>query len=199
MGNLEKFDSIAEHYDSPQRIEIADIITREILGATKNTADKTLVDYGCGTGLIGLSLCDYFGQVLLVDGSENMVAQTAKKIHALGLSNARALCLNFEENPPTITADYIIVVQTLLHIQDITPILTRFYDMLSNGGHLIIVDFDKNEQVVSPDVHNGFAQDSLLQLVKQLGFSHAHAHTFYHGKQIFMRADASLFLLDATK
>ncbi|MDF2801630.1 MAG: methyltransferase type 12 [Anaerocolumna sp.] len=95
--------------------------------------------------------------------------------------------------------DYIFMVQVLLHIKDIEVVLSRLYDLLNNGGHLIIVDFNKNENVVSDMVHNGFDQLELIKHMKRLGFIKSQSKTFYTGSKIFMNQDASLFILDAQK
>ncbi|SEM51639.1 ubiE/COQ5 methyltransferase family protein [Mesobacillus persicus] len=46
----------------------------------------------------------------------------------------------------------------LLHIPDTDKILQELFDILNNGGKLIIVDFDKNDKIHHPKVHNGFSQ-----------------------------------------
>jgi hypothetical protein len=98
-----------------------------------------------------------------------------------------------------VRVDYILMVQTLLHVSDYSLLLSRLYDALNRGGHLFIVDFDKNERVESDMVHCGFVQSELLRELEQIGFTSAAARTFFHGKRIFMNQDASLFLLTAVK
>ncbi|MNC72357.1 hypothetical protein D3C75_1233980 [compost metagenome] len=91
------------------------------------------------------------------------------------------------------------MVQVLLHIRDVEPILSRLYEVLPAGGHLLIVDFDKNDKVVSDMVHNGFDQDELMELMRKIGFTDVQSKIFYTGNNIFMKQDASMFLLDARK
>lgn len=89
--------------------------------------------------------------------------------------------------------------QVLLHIKDVKPVLSRLYDVLDSGGHLIIVDFNKNENVVSDMVHNVFNQTELMDMMTEIGFAHVQSETFYHGSNIFMNQDASMFVLNARK
>ncbi len=96
-------------------------------------------------------------------------------------------------------ADTVITAQVLLHIPDTRLILGRLYDALPAGGQLFLVDFDKNEAIVSDKVHNGFDQRELIALAKEIGFAAARSHTFYRGEKIFMNTDASMFLLIAQK
>jgi hypothetical protein len=71
--------------------------------------------------------------------------------------------------------------------------------LLKPGGHLIIIDFDKNEQVVSPDVHNGFHQSSLCGFLRSLSLEVVLSETFYNGERLFMNKDASMFIIDCKK
>ncbi len=200
MANIDKFDAIASAYDTPERIKIAKIIISEIRGCITDAQDKTAIDFGCGTGLIGLDLLDDFQSVLFIDASLKMVQVVKEKIEQSQIANAAALCYNLEESPPgDMKADYIILGQVLLHIRDIEPFLEKLSAMLNIGGHLIIVDFNKNDAVVSQEIHNGFEQGELGALLIQMGFHSIKSRTFYHGEKIFCNEDASLFLLETRK
>ncbi|MFL2105059.1 hypothetical protein [Desemzia sp. FAM 23991] len=89
--------------------------------------------------------------------------------------------------------------QVLLYIPDTELVLSRLYDALNSVGHLIIVDFDKNEAVSSEMIHNGFEQEELVALMKQIGFKNIQSKAFYHAEKTFMGKDASLFILNAQK
>jgi len=91
------------------------------------------------------------------------------------------------------------MAQVLLHISDTNLILSRLFKLLKNDGHLIIVDFDKNEKIVSELVHNGFNQRELREMMIKIGFKNVQSKTFYNGKLIFMKQDASMFILEACK
>lgn len=201
MGNLEKFNAAADQYDTPARVAMAQIITRALTPHLKDAKEKTLLDFGCGTGLMGLALADEVGALLLLDASPNMTRVVEEKIGLLGLKNARALCCNLEEEPPpgNLRADYILMVQVLLHIPEIAPLLAQLHGLLNPGGRLLLVDFDKNPRVVSPEIHNGFHQAALSALLESLGFCDVQSHTFYQGKNLLMKEDASLFLMEAAK
>ncbi len=200
MGNIEKFDSIASQYDGAERIKVAKIISDTIRPYLINGKLKTVIDYGCGTGLVGMNLLDDFHSILFIDASANMVEQVKAKIEKSACTTADAICIDLVTAcPADLHADYIIVAQTLLHIKEIDLILSRLLSVLNKGGHLLIIDFDKNDQVVSDDVHNGFHQEELISTVKKIGFTKAASKTFYHGKKMFMKQDASLFILDAEK
>lgn len=191
---------MAARYDTEVRGAVARRIVQAVRQELSDTAGKTAMDFGCGTGLIGLGLVDLFASMLFVDTSPEMIEQVQSKLEVGRIGNAAALCRDFLADPPRAPmADTIITAQVLLHIPDTRQVLGRLYDALHTDGQLFIVDFDKNEQVPSDQVHNGFDQSELIGLVKEIGFAAAHAHTFYRGEKLFMNTDASLFLLVAQK
>jgi ubiquinone/menaquinone biosynthesis C-methylase UbiE len=199
METKEIFDRMASRYDTAERIEMAEIIAGAIRAELMDTFDKSAMDYGCGTGLIGLDLIALFKSMLFVDVSAQMIEQVKRKIEEANIGMAHTLCSDFCAEFPQVQVDYILMVQTLLHVSDYSLLLNRLYDALNPGGHLFIVDFDKNERVESDMVHGGFLQADLVQELEQIGFASADARTFFHGKNVFMNHDASLFLLTAAK
>lgn len=204
MDNISKFDSMAHKYDSDERIKIANIISDEIKKCLPNTDDKILMDYGCGTGLIGIEFTKTFEYVIFVDGSNNMIEEVKKKLKHLNIANAFCIPLSFCTTPNSailtpIKVDYIFICQTLIHIEDTYNILNNLSELLKENGHVIIVDFDKNEKITSKDVHNGFNQSDLINIMEKLGFKNLVSNTFYFGEKIFMNHDSSLFIMDFVK
>lgn len=204
MDNIPKFDTMAHKYDSDERIKIANIISNEIKKYLPNTDDKILMDYGCGTGLIGIEFTKTFEYVLFIDGSNNMIEEVKKKLNHLNISNAFCMPISFCTIPnsdilTTIKVDYIFICQTLIHIEDTYDILNNLSELLKENGHIIIVDFDKNEKITSKDVHNGFNQSDLINIMEKLGFKNLVSNTFYFGEKIFMNEDSSLFIMDFVK
>lgn len=201
METTDIFSQMADRYDTEDRIKSAKIIAKEIRATLAGThIHGSALDYGCGTGLVGLELVDIFDSLLLVDPVAPMIEQVDKKIKNSGIQTAGTSCCDFLTQPlPLLQFDCILLSQVLLHIKNTRLILTRLYDALKDGGHLIIVDFDKNDSISSDKVHNGFLQSELANLLAHIGYHRAGSHTFYHGKNLFMNQDASLFILDAKK
>lgn len=200
MGNTDKFEMIANKYDTPERIEIAKVSSDAIREYLVDANSKNAIDFGCGTGLVGMNLLNDFNSMLFLDTSQNMVDQIKQKISDLNIQNVDTLCFDFEsEGLSDIHADYIFMAQVLLHIHDVEFVLSRLFDVLNEGGHLLIVDFNKNEKVVSDIVHNGFNQDELTDIMTQIGYRNIQSKTFYNGSKIFMGHDASMFILDSQK
>jgi ubiquinone/menaquinone biosynthesis C-methylase UbiE len=200
MGNTDKFDSIAKSYDNSERTHIAKVASdaiKEYLGHTKS---KSAIDFGCGTGLVGMNLLSEFESMLFLDASENMLHIVEAKISEADARNARTFCFDFEtSSQPDLRVDYIFMAQVLLHIQDYEALLAKLHAALNDEGHLLIVDFNKNDKVVSDLVHNGFDQEQLKELMLKIGYKDIQSKTIYSGNKLFMNQDASLFIMDAKK
>lgn len=200
MGNTDKFEMIAKMYDTPERIQIAKVSSDAIREYLVDTKSKNAIDFGCGTGLVGMNLLNDFNSMLFLDTSQNMIDQIKQKVADLNVQNVDTLCFDIEmEGLSDIHADYIFMAQVLLHINDIELVLSRLFNVLNEGGHLLIVDFNKNENVVSDIVHNGFNQVELTDIMTKIGYRNIQAKTIYNGSKIFMGQDASMFVLDSQK
>lgn len=92
------------------------------------------------------------------------------------------------------TYDVILLSLVLLHSGNYMALLQQLVTQLNSNGLLIIVDFDKNENVNHPNIYNGFEQKDIQKSLRTIGLSNIDSHTFYQGKNIFMNKDASLFL-----
>lgn len=200
MGNTDKFEMIANIYDTPERIHIAKVSSSAIREYLVDTKSKNAIDFGCGTGLVGMNLLNDFKSILFLDTSQKMINQVKQKISSSNIQNAATFCFDFEKDSLSdLHADYIFMAQVLLHMNDIELVLSRLYEVLNERGHLLIVDFDKNEKIVSDMVHNGFDQIELTDIMRKIGYKDIQSKTFYTGSKIFMGHDASMFILDSKK
>lgn len=193
------FEQLAKTYDTEKQIELANVIVREVKSELQNGKSSTLLEYGCGTGLIGLQLSEQVDSVLLVDSSKEMLEVVQNKISYEGITNAKVLLSDFTKSTPELRADIVLLSLVLLHIPDTKAILQELFSILYDGGKLIIVDFDKNDQVHHPKVHNGFSHENLQMILSEIGFQSVTIKTFHQGSHIFMKQDASLFIAASTK
>ncbi len=200
MGNTDKFEMIANTYDTSGRIQIAKVSSDAIREYLIDAKSKNAIDFGCGTGLVGMNLLNDFKSILFLDTSQNMINQIKQKISSSNIQNVATLCFDFEKDSLSdLHTDYIFMAQVLLHINDVELVLSRLYEVLKESGHLLIVDFDKNEKIDSDMVHNGFDQIELTEIMTKIGYRDIQSKTFYTGSKIFMGHDASLFILDSQK
>lgn len=100
---------------------------------------------------------------------------------------------------PELKVDIVLQSLVLLHIPNTKNILKSLFNLLRDGGKLIIVDFDKNDKINHPKVHNGFIQEELVNDLSDIGFTSTNIKTFHHGSKIFMNEDASMFISSSIK
>ena|SRR5690625_1659260 len=193
------FEQLAKKYDTEDKIHIANIIVKEVKDELQNSHSKSLIDYGSGTGLIGLELTDLVNSILLVDSSEQMLEIADAKISSRGITNSKVLHADFTKEIPSLNSDIIVMSLVLLHIPDTERILQALFTILNDGGKLLIVDFDKNDKVYHPKVHNGFSHEELRKKLFEVGFTSTEIRTFHHGDRIFMNQDASMFISSSIK
>ncbi|WP_456276326.1 class I SAM-dependent methyltransferase [Bacillus sp. AK128] len=193
------FEEMAKRYDTEPRVELAKVVANEVKSELQNCQSKSLLDYGSGTGLVSLELSDLVESVLLVDSSKQMLEVAKAKISSRGISNSNVLFSDFTGETPELKADIILMSLVLLHIPDTKKIVQELFNILNDGGKLIIVDFDKNDHINHPKVHNGFSHEELKNILSEVGFHSIEMKTFYHGKSIFMNQDASMFISNCIK
>lgn len=193
------FEQMAKRYDTEDRIELAKVIVKEVRPDLRNSKSKSLIDYGSGTGLISLELTDLVDSILLIDSSKQMLEVAKAKISHKGISNSKVLYSDFTQETPELKADIVLMSLVLLHIPDIKKNLQELFNILNNGGKLIIIDFDKNDKINHPKVHNGFSHEELRKTLSEVGFQSIEIKTFYHGNNIFMNQDASMFISSSIK
>jgi len=193
------FEQMAKKYDTEERMELAKVIVKEVRPELQNSLSKSLIDYGSGTGLVSLELSDLVDSILLVDSSEQMLEVAKAKISHRGITNSKVLYSDFTQETPELKADIVLLSLVLLHIPDTNKILQELFNILNDDGKLIIIDFDKNDQIYHPKVHNGFSHDDLKNRLSEVGFNSIEIKTFYHGKGIFMKQDASMFISSCVK
>jgi len=193
------FEQMSKRYDTEDRMELAKVIIKEVRTELQDCKSKSLIDYGSGTGLISLELADLVHSTLLIDSSEQMLEVAKAKICSRGIENTQVLYSDFTQESVELKADIVLMSLVLLHIPDTKKILKELFNILNSGGKLIIIDFDKNEKINHPKVHNGFSQEELKRILAEVGFTSIETKTFFHGTHIFMNQDASLFISSSIK
>ncbi|GBF43747.1 methyltransferase, UbiE/COQ5 family [Leptospira ellinghausenii] len=193
------FDQMAKLYDTDDRIQLAKRILDKLVPFLHNTNESSLLDFGCGTGLLGIPLCSNYKQVILCDDSLPMLDVANFKIKSQGIKNAKTMSPSDMALDKSFLVDNILLSLVLLHIPDTQSILKFLYDHLKPNGKLFIVDFCKNEKVSHSKIHNGFLLEDLESILKTIGYHTVNAKVILEEKKVFMNQDASLFLLIAEK
>jgi SAM-dependent methyltransferase len=91
-----------------------------------------VLEYGCGTGLLGFALQPHCGHITLADSSAGMLATLQGKIAASGASNLQALRLDLVSDPlPAERFDLICSLMTFHHVADTARLLRDLYSRCS--------------------------------------------------------------------
>ena len=153
-----RFDKEALLWDEkPRRVELAKAVAKY---TQKDCYKKSVLDFGCGTGLVSLEL--NAKEILGVDLSCEMVKKFNYKAQILGV-NAKAIC----EDVNNVNSKFDIIVSSMVfhHIKDIQAMLEILSKKLNKNGKLFIADLHKEDGTFhdkgNDDVfHFGFEKDS---------------------------------------
>lgn len=182
------FDSRARTWDEDEaKRQRAERVAAVIASRVPDLAQKTVLEYGAGTGLLGLALRPLVAEVTLADASSEMLAVADEKVAAGGLPNVRTLPLDLTSAPvPDLRFDLVCSLMTLHHIPDTDAILAAFERLLSSGGHVCIADLDREDgSFHGPGFtgHRGFDRAELRARLERSGFRDVRFETVFEVKK----------------
>ncbi len=172
---MSEFDAKAATWDQdPLKVARAVTVAKAITGHIP-TQGLRVLEYGCGTGLLGFALQPQAGTITLADTSEGMLEVLKSKIAALGAPNMRPLRLDLLSDPhPGEAFDLVCSLMTLHHIPDTQGILHVFHGVLAPGGWVALADLDAEDGAFHgpevTDVHLGFDRGVLGRQLEAAGF-----------------------------
>jgi 2-polyprenyl-3-methyl-5-hydroxy-6-metoxy-1,4-benzoquinol methylase len=169
------FDQAAAGWDQKQRrVELAAKIAAGISSALPLTKKMKALEYGCGTGLVGLTLAPQLLTLTAVDTSSGMLEVLARKIAEDNISNVTPQRLDLLTEPLAEKFDLIFCAMTLHHIKEADQLLARFCDMLNVGGYLAVADLQEedgsfHDADADGVMHHGFDPGKLATTLTGLG------------------------------
>lgn len=179
------FQNAASGWDTPQRVRRAQCIARELRQHIPFSHCKLAVEYGCGTGLVGLNLADMADRLILTDPEPSMLDILRQKLELLPAGRRpELLCQPLDEPlPRELHCDLIFHSMALHHTRDAGRALHNAFDALVPGGCLCFADLDPEDGHFHddhPDFHgyNGFEQTELQDLMRDAGFVEVASRTF---------------------
>jgi SAM-dependent methyltransferase len=175
MTGPSEFDGRAEGWDSdPAKVERARCVAAAIAREVPDLARRSVLDYGAGTGLLGLALRPGARSVTLADVSEGMRAVARDKIEREGLRDARVMALDLSDGQlPSERFDLLCTLMTMHHVRDLDGLLRAFRAVLAPGGVLCACDLDAEDgSFHGPgfDGHRGFDRADLEGRIRAAGF-----------------------------
>jgi ubiquinone/menaquinone biosynthesis C-methylase UbiE len=163
---MANFDDRAKDWDAdPTKVDRAYAIADAITSNVPLRSDMRALEYGCGTGLLGLRLRPYIGDLTLADVSHGMLEVVREKLAVKPDVHVRPLKLDLVSDPlPGQRFDLVCTAMTLHHIADTDAVLRRFSSVLAPSGYLCIADLDTEDGTFhgpGEDVHHGFNRRTL--------------------------------------
>lgn len=170
------FESVAARWDSnPTRVRIATDVAATIKRQVALQADMAVLDYGCGTGLLGLQLLPHVATLTGADSSPAMLEVLAQKKGALGLHNVASQLVDFEHGAHA-SGSYDLIVSSMVmhHVPDTAALFQEWRRLLKNGGQVACADLDSEDGAFHGDntgvFHLGFDREHLRTLLQAAGF-----------------------------
>ena len=184
------FDTRAVNWDeNPRRIELIDHATKLIFKEIKIDKNQSVLDYGCGTGLLGYNLVEKAGNVTFCDSSSGMLEQVEKKRAFYGYKNVSILNADLLTDDLPGKFNMIFSMLVLHHVKNIPALLEKFYNHLEEEGLFCWIDLDKEDGSFhngDPIPHQGFEKEYLYQSVKKSGFE-----PFYYSTELSMTREVN--------
>ena len=134
----------------------------------------TVVDLGAGTGYFAKDLSAAVGArgaVLAADTEPALVAHLRARAEREGLANLVPI-LASADNPrlPAAGADVVLIVDTYHHIDDRVAYLRRLKDALKPSGRVAVVDWQKRDLPVGPELAHKLAREQVIDEMSRAGY-----------------------------
>lgn len=204
----DNFAEKAKIWDSNPLVRgLADKFKAELNKIVPTPTGLTILELGCGTGLVGLHYADRADSLILVDTSKAMldVLRTKKEANADHVVVHEGTLTTLTQNnfrPQSI--DWIFSNMALHHVEDIPSLLQELYKLLKPGGRVTIGDLETEPGTFhAPEVvpHNGFEVNELAQQFEKEGFTVTATYTYLTMPKTGgdgVTRDYKAFILDAT-
>lgn len=176
---MSHFNHVASEWDNPNKVQMMKSLAGKVSPLLGNLENKSLLDFGCGTGLFGLNFVTDKTSFTGIDTSEAMLDELKKKLtnHP---SRTKTLSINLEENNLDDKFDAIVSSMAFHHLNDPLHVLRKLKDSLNQNGKIAIVDLDKEDGTFHPSneemgvKHNGFSKEILESWAKELNLEMDH-------------------------
>jgi 2-polyprenyl-3-methyl-5-hydroxy-6-metoxy-1,4-benzoquinol methylase len=188
------FDAKAKTWDADlEKHERARRVADAIRAAVPDLAQRSVLEIGAGTGLLGLSLQPHAAHVTLTDTSREMLAVAAEKVRAAGLANVTTTLLDLTSGPPPEARwDLACSLMTLHHIPDTAGLLRTLHALLAPGGVVALADLDAEDgsfHGAGVDVHHGFDRAVLAAQLERAGFREVRLSTAFEVRKATERGE----------
>lgn len=134
-----------------------------------------VADFGCGTGVLSVSIARWASRVWAIDQSEAVLAQARERAVREGRGNITFLREDLHRlSLPASRLDLVVISQSLHHVEAPPAVLAEAARILKPGGKLVVLELmPHDERWVRERLghrHLGFAPESLESSLREVGF-----------------------------
>lgn len=159
------FDKKSENWDAKaERLQRAEKIYRRMAEQIEISSDSEVLDFGCGTGLLGFNFIKNVKSVTFADTSAGMLEQIVKKAASAGCANYKIINLSGE----VLSGGYdaAVSLMALHHVENPAQTVKNLAEHLVKGGYICLSDLDTEDgsfhyPQVAP--HNGIKRAAVLE------------------------------------
>jgi ubiquinone/menaquinone biosynthesis C-methylase UbiE len=178
---VDYFKNKAGEWDTPMKREMSEKFTAELLKNFPLSKSHKIMDYGCGTGLVGIELSKLAREVIYLDPSDAMISILRQKLDALK-DFGRTIITGDVYSYNQRDIDLVTTLMALHHVEDIEGSLKHIsQNILKQNGVIVIGDlreedgsFHNGDKIP----HNGFNTDKLELQLKNAGFEIEKTYTY---------------------
>lgn len=136
---------------------------------------RSVLEFGCGTGTLGLRLAGHGARLTFVDTSPAMLEVLRGKLEQEGAPRATVLEGDIARLPlAEASQDLVVTLMALHHVPAMAPMLGRLRSLLRPGGLLLAGDLFREDGSFHTDgsaAHNGFDPEELRAMCGEAGFA----------------------------
>lgn len=173
----DKFNQAAGAWDEkPERVKASLALAEKLKSVLSFSPDSVVLDYGCGTGNVSLSIASDVNHLYACDFSSGMLEVVEKKAGELQTSNIETVLVDdgFGNHFADNSIDIIFSTMVFHHVEDLDSVMSCFASFLKKGGMLAIVDLVEEDGSFHSDndgvAHFGFSEERISELFKKHGF-----------------------------
>lgn len=178
----DRFAAKAAEWDTPSpRTAMAEKFVQEIKNLNIVANDCHIVEFGCGTGLVGINFVESVRKVSFVDNSPAMLSVLKEKISFLNATNSEIIEGSYLEMLSIEKSDLILALMSVHHVESIEEMAKAFHASLKPGGMVFVGDLrteDGSFHGAEAVPHNGFDEKILSEIFTDSGFIVEKFYTF---------------------
>jgi len=128
--------------------------------------NKRVIEIGAGVGLPSFTIAKHAAEIIISDYATEAVALIEKNITYLGLKNAKAMCLDWNDFPTNIKADVVLLSDINYAPTEFNALLHLIEQFLTQGSTIIITTPERITASPFVEKINTYIKSSTFQTIE---------------------------------